>query len=42
MCGGPAELIDEVAEVGVIEVHVFMDIGKTERGPARGSKGRRL
>ena len=38
--GGFGELVDEVAEVGVVEIHVFVDVG--EVGGGGGGGGGRL
>ena len=31
MYGRFRELVDEVSEVGEVEIHIFMDVGKTKR-----------
>jgi hypothetical protein len=36
------ELVDEVPEVGVVEIHIFVDVGKTERTAVGRRRGWRL
>lgn len=38
---GFGELVDEVAEVGVVEVHVFVDVGEVGGGGGGGGGGGR-
>jgi hypothetical protein len=33
------ELVDKVSEVGEVEVHKFVDVGKTDRTAVRGRRG---
>ena len=39
MFGRFGELINKVSEVGKVEVHKFMDVGKTESTTGRGWRG---
>lgn len=39
MYGRLGELVDEVSEVGKVEVHVFVNVGKTERTTSGGRRG---
>ena len=39
MSGREAELVDEVAEIGIVEVHVLVNVGQIQRWPAGGRRG---